>query len=112
MTIEYGAIYTMAERGAYTGKPRPVVIVQNSKVELLSVLMVPLTTHDNQAPDLRIRIDPSVENGLQKTSFAMCDKIAAIAVANLGKQIGCATREQLRQIRSALDYLLSDSDTD
>jgi len=47
---------------------------------------------------------------LASQSFAMCDKISAIPVANLGRQIGSVTRDQLVQIGVAVHFLLSDTD--
>ena len=51
--IERGAIYRMAECGAYTGRPRPVVVMQNPNVGRDSVIVVPLTTGDAQGAPIR-----------------------------------------------------------
>lgn len=108
--IKRDAIYTMAARGSYTSKPRPAVILQNPALNLKSVIVVPLTTFDADAPETRIAIEPSPTNGLSIRSFAMCDKIAAVPVSNLDKEIGVLTREQLTDIRTVIQFLLSDTD--
>lgn len=105
-----GSVYTMAAKGAYTSKPRPVVIVQNSAIELASVIIVPLTSFDSDTPDMRIPISPAPENGLTAMSFAMCDKIASVPTGNLGKEIGRLTEAQMLLILESLQFLLSDSD--
>jgi len=76
--IERGSIYSMAERGAYTSKPRPVIVMQNPNVRLESVIVIPLTSRDAQGEPIRIAIDPTADNGLERRSFAMCDKIVAV----------------------------------
>jgi mRNA interferase MazF len=108
--IKRGAIYTMAARGSYTSKPRPAVILQNQALDLKSIIIVPLTTFDADAPNTRITIEPAPTNGLSIRSFAMCDKIAAVPVSNLDKEIGVLTREQLTDISAVIQFLLSDSD--
>lgn len=108
--IRRGSIHTMAARGNYTGKPRPVIILQNSAVELQSVIVIPLTTFNDGAPEIRVPIPPSEANGLSSLSFAMCDKISAVPVGNLGREIGSITREQSREIDIAVQFLLSETD--
>lgn len=108
--IKRGAIYTMAARGSYTSKPRPAVILQNPAFDLKSVIVVPLTTFDADAPGTRVAIEPAPANGLSVRSFAMCDKLAAVPVANLDKEIGALTREQLTSISAVIQFLLSDTD--
>jgi mRNA interferase MazF len=100
----------MAAKGAYTSKPRPVVIMQNTAIRLASIIIVPLTTFDDDSPDMRIPIQPTTENGLAARSFAMCDKIASVPVINLGEEIGRLTEAQMRLIFESLQFLLSDSD--
>ncbi|MFZ0381952.1 MAG: type II toxin-antitoxin system PemK/MazF family toxin, partial [Solirubrobacteraceae bacterium] len=58
-----GEIYTAAARGGYTGKPRPVVIVQDDRFDATSsVTVCPLTTNPVDAPLVRIPIEPSDDN--------------------------------------------------
>ncbi|ETZ52076.1 type II toxin-antitoxin system PemK/MazF family toxin [Mycobacterium avium] len=50
-----GDIYIAAARGAYSGKPRPVVVVQDDRFDATaSVTVVPFTTSDVDAPLFRI----------------------------------------------------------
>lgn len=60
-----GEIYVAAARGAYTGKPRPVVIVQDDRFDLIqSITVCQLTTRFVSAPLVRLDVEPSENNGL------------------------------------------------
>jgi len=107
--IERGTIYRMAERGAYTGKPRPVIVMQNPNVRMDSVIVIPLTSNDAQGAPIRIEIDPNAENGLDRRSFAMCDKIQAIRWDRLVEPpIGRLPDELLRQIQDTVYDLIDE----
>ena len=109
--IERGAIYRMAERGAYTGKPRPVIVMQNPNVQLDSVIVIPLTSNDSHGAPIRIAIDPTAENGLDRRSFAMCDKVQAIRRDGLVEPpVGRLSEALLRQIQDTV-YDLIDQGT-
>lgn len=58
------------------GKPRPAVIVQTDALprQHASVVVCQVTTQINDAPDLRITIDPGKRNGLRARSQVMADK--------------------------------------
>jgi len=74
--VRRGAIYTAAARGAYSGKPRPVVVIQDDRFDATaSVTVVPFTTSDVEAPLLRIPVQPSGTTGLAETSRLMVDKV-------------------------------------
>ena len=108
--IERGGIYTMAAKGAYTGKPRPAIVVQTDALALDSIIVIPITRDFVDAPSIRIALEPSTTNGLKARSWAMCDKISTIPSANLGERIGTAGIEEMRHITSALLLILELSD--
>ncbi|AXO23858.1 type II toxin-antitoxin system PemK/MazF family toxin [Mycobacterium avium subsp. hominissuis] len=67
-----GDIYMAAARGAYSGKPRPVVVVQDDRFDATaSVTVVPFTTSDVDAPLFGIVVQPSETTGLAETSRLM-----------------------------------------
>ena len=69
-----GDIFTAATRGAYTGKPRPVVIIQDDRFDATaSVTVCPLSSNPVEAPLTRIPIEPSELNGLEQPSKLMVD---------------------------------------
>jgi mRNA interferase MazF len=87
--LRRGEIYTAAARGPYTGKPRPVLIVQDDRFDATaSVTVCPFTTSPVEAPLLRLPIDPSEENGLDQPSQIMVDKVTTVPRSSLGDRLG------------------------
>jgi mRNA interferase MazF len=87
--VRRGEIYTAAARGPYTGKPRPVLIVQDDRFDATaSVTVCPFTTSPVEAPLLRLPIDPSEENGLDQSSQIMVDKVTTVPRSSLGDRLG------------------------
>lgn len=84
-----GNIYTAAARGVFSGKQRPVVVIQDDRFDATtSVTVVPFTTSDVEAPLFRIPLQPSDRTGLAKTSRLVVDKVMAVARASLSRQVG------------------------
>lgn len=76
-------------RGVYSGKPRPVVIVQDDRFNATaSVTVCPLTTNPIEAPLFRLPVEPSEPNGLDQLSFLMVDKVTTTPRDNLGDHLG------------------------
>jgi mRNA interferase MazF len=87
--VRRGEIYTAAARGPYTGKPRPVLIVQDDRFDATaSVTICPFTTSPVEAPLLRLPMDPSDENGLDQPSQLMVDKVTTVPRSSLGDRLG------------------------
>ena len=102
-----GEIYTAAARCAYTGKPRPVVIVQDDRFDATaSVTVVPFTTNPVEAPLLRIRIEPSDDNGIPQPSSLMLDKVTTVPRSALGERLGRLREEELVQLNRSLTVFL------
>ncbi len=102
-----GEIYTAAARGPYTGKPRLVVIVQDDRFDATASLTVcPFTTNPLDAPLLRIPVEPSDENGLDRPSSLMVDKVTTVPRSNLGERLGRLGDEHLVQMNRALMVFL------
>ena len=70
-----GDVVTVAAAGDY-GKPRPAVIVQTDAFpeNHASVVVCQLTSELVDAPDFRVTIEPTPENGLRLKSQVMTDK--------------------------------------
>lgn len=84
-----GDLYTAAARGAYTGKPRPVVIIQDDRFDsTASVTVCPLTTSPVEAALIRIAIEPSTGTGIEKPSRIMVDKITTMPRENVRDHLG------------------------
>lgn len=102
-----GEIYTAAARGPYTGKPRPVVILQDDRFDATaSITICPFTTNPVEAPLIRLPIDPSEENGLDQPSQLMIDKVTTMPRSNLGERLGRLRDDELVALNRALIVFL------
>jgi mRNA interferase MazF len=98
-----GEVWTASAGGDYTGKPRPVVIVQDDAFPATaSVAICAFTSDPTEAPLFRIEIAPSETNGLRSVSRLMVDKIAAVPRVRLGQRIGALSDEDLLRLNRAL----------
>ncbi len=98
-----GDIHTAAARGAYTGKPRPVVIIQDDRFDATtSVTICPLTTNPVEAPLTRIAVEPTAGTGIELPSQIMVDKITTMPRSNVGDHLGRLADEDLVRLDRAL----------
>jgi mRNA interferase MazF len=105
--VTRGEIYSAAARGAYTGKPRPVVVVQDDRFDATaSVTVCPFTTNPVDAPLVRIPIEPSDENGLDRPSSLMIDKITTVPRSGPGERLGRLRDDELVQLNRSLMVFL------
>ena len=82
---------TIAMQGDF-GKPRPALVIQSDQFNehaTVTVLLVSGTLVD--APLLRVVIQPSEINGLQKPSQVMIDKAITVKRDKLGEAFGSAS---------------------
>ncbi|OUP09781.1 type II toxin-antitoxin system PemK/MazF family toxin [Collinsella sp. An2] len=101
-----GEIWTMRD-DLYASKARPVVIVQSDEIAGFdSVVLCLLTTYDNTDAATRVRVEPSAENGLERTSFVMTEKIASVSRSMLGKRIGILEEVYMKQVSQSLKVVL------
>ena len=99
-----GEIYTAAARGPYTGKPRPVVMLQDDRFDATaSVTVCPFTTNPVEAPLLRLPIEPSEDNGLEQPSQLMVDKVTTVPRSSLGERLGKLRDGELRSPEPVAD---------
>ena len=102
-----GDLYMAAARGAYSGKPRPLVIVQDDRFDATaSVTVCPVTTNPVEAPLTRIIIEPSPRNGLDQPSRLMVDRVTTMPRANLGEHLGRLPEPDLLRLNRALIVFL------
>lgn len=106
-----GDICTAAARGAYTGKPRPVVIVQDDRFDATaSVTVCPMTTTEIDAPLLRIPVEPTDITGIQQRSQIMIDKVTTMPRASVGEHLGRMPDAEMVRIDRALLVFLGLAD--
>lgn len=102
-----GDIYIAAARGADTGKPRPVVIVQDDRFDATaSITVCPLTTDPVEAPLTRIMLEPAETAGIEYPSRIMVDKITTVPRANARNRLGRLADSDLARLNRALVVFL------
>ncbi|HZT87652.1 MAG TPA: type II toxin-antitoxin system PemK/MazF family toxin [Stellaceae bacterium] len=102
-----GEIWTVSGGSAYTGKPRPAVIVQDDRFDATrSVTICSFTTSPVEAPSLRIPIEPNETNGLREPCRLMIDKITTVPRGRVGRKIGRLAPSDIVRLDRALFVLL------
>src|SRR5215472_9457104 len=106
-----GDVVTVAATGDY-GKPRPAVIVQTDALSEshASVVVCQVTSELANAPDFRITIDPTPENGLRLRSQVMADKPVTVRRERIGKKIGRLGNQDMARLGIALAFVLGLAD--
>ena len=83
-----GELVTVATPGDY-GKPRPALVIQSDLFdEVPSITLCLVTSTLRETPLVRITVDPSPENGLQRISQIQVDKVITVARERVGRVIG------------------------
>src|ERR1041385_3355462 len=88
MEVKRGELVTVALQGE-NGKPRPALVVQSILFEAhATITLAPLTSEIIEPADFRVLIQPTEQNGLEKPSQVMADKIQTAARGRIGRSIG------------------------
>lgn len=96
-------VWTAAEGTGYTGKPRPVVIIQDDRFDATeSVTVCAFTTDPTEAPLIRLPIVPDELNGLREASSLMVDKITTVPRSKLGERIGNLSDQDMIRLGRAV----------
>ena len=97
-----GDLVTIAMQGDF-GKPRPALVIQaNHFSELSSVTVLPITSTLVAAPLLRVTVQPTAENGLQKPSQVMVDKAMTVKRDRVGPVFGRIDADTLIAVERCL----------
>ena len=104
LVLQRGLIVTVAATGAYSGKPRPAVVVQANRwlQGHPSVTLCPLTSTLINAPLVRLTVTPNASNGLKKPSQLMADKLFSLPTTSIGAVVGVLDPERLNALDLAL----------
>ena len=99
-----GAIVVVAAKGAYTGKPRPAVIVQADLYNPThsSLTLCPITSDCVDAPLFRVTLPPGERTGLATVSQVMVDKVVSVPRAAIVREVGRCDALHLELIEEAL----------
>lgn len=102
-----GEIWTAAAGSGYSGKPRPVVIVQDDRFDATgSVTVCAFTTDPTEAPLIRLPVEPDERNGLRVPCSLMVDKITSVPRSKLGGRIGRLADEDIVRLGRAIVVFL------
>ncbi|MCW4113672.1 type II toxin-antitoxin system PemK/MazF family toxin [Aurantimonas sp. MSK8Z-1] len=103
-----GDVVIVALAGDY-GKARPAVVLQNDRLDgrLDSVVIALRTTFDEGARVLRIAVDPTTENGPEKSSRIMVNKLYSLPSHRVREAIGHLDDETMLNVDRALLMLLA-----
>jgi len=105
--VKRGEIWTVAGGPDYAGKPRPAVILQDDRFDMIdSITVCSFTSDPTDAPLFRLPVEPTGGNGLRQTSRIMVDKITTIPRTKLGTQIGRLADEDLVRLNRAVIVFL------
>ena len=104
MAVTRGAIVVVAAKGAYTGKPRPAVVVQADLFNPThaSVTVCPITSDCVDAPLFRVTLPPGERIGLTTVSQVMVDKIVSVPREAIAREVGRCDALHLEHIDDAL----------
>lgn len=106
-----GDIYIAAARGAYAGKPRPVVIVQDVRFDATaSVTVCPLSTDPVEAPLIRIAVESTPATGIEQPSRIMVDKVTTMPRSKVRDRLGRITDADVVRLDRALVVFLGLAD--
>jgi len=102
--VKRGAIVVVAARGAYTGKPRPALVVQSDLFNAThaSVTICPITSDCVDAPLFRLSLPPGSRTGLNSVSQVMIDKIVSVPRAAISGEIGECDATELEAVDGGL----------
>ncbi len=101
-----GNLVSIAMQGDF-GKPRPALVIQaNLFAEHTSFTVLPITSTLVHAPLLRVTIQSSAENGLQKNSQIMVDKAMTVMREKIGVVFGRIDANTLIEVERCLAVFL------
>jgi mRNA interferase MazF len=108
LALKRGDIVVVAARGAYTGKPRPALVVQSDLFNDThsSITVCPITSEVIDAPLFRVPLPPGARTGLDLPSQVMTDKIVSLPRSAVNRAIGNCDPEELRAVAHALSRWL------
>lgn len=105
--MKRGEIWTVSGGPDYAGKPRPAIILQDDAFDATaSITLCPLTTHQIDAPLIRLSVEPSAQNGIKATSHVMIDKITTVSKKKLENRVGLLSDEDVVRVNRAIVVFL------
>ena len=102
--MKRGTIVIVATRGAFTGEPRPALVVQSDLFNPThaSVTLCPITSDCVDAPLFRPTLPPGPRTGLREVSQVMVDKIVSVPRTAISEEVGECIASGLEAIDDGL----------
>jgi len=102
--MKRGAVVVVAAHGAYTGKPRPALVVQSDLFNPThaSLTICPITSDCVDAPLFRLTLPPGPRTGLKSVSQVMIDKIVSVPRGAISAEIGECDARELQAVEDGL----------
>lgn len=102
-----GEVWTVAGGKHYAGKPRPVAIIQDDRFDATeSITVCPLTSDLTEIPLLRIPLASDQDNGLDRASSIMVDKVTTMSRSKLDRHVGEISDTDMLALSRALVVFL------
>ncbi len=104
--MKRGDLVTVALPGDH-GKPRPALVIQSEIFPDTATVTILLVTSDlTDAPLLRLTVEPSPENRLNKSSQVMIDKAMTVRTNRLGAAFGRLDQATMHRVNRSLALFL------
>lgn len=102
--MKRGEIHLAAERGALTGKPRPVLIVQTDIAATLhsTVTICLISSSLTALGHFRVPVAPTPGNGLRQPSEIQVDRLFSLRRENIVERLGRVDSAILGEVDAAL----------
>jgi mRNA interferase MazF len=101
--VRRSEVWTTVAGTGHTGKPRPVVIIQDDRFDATdSVTVCAFTTDPTEAALIRLPVVPDEQNGLRGASSLMVDKITTVPRSKLGERIGRLSDQDMVRLGRAV----------
>jgi mRNA interferase MazF len=102
-----GDIVTVAAPGDY-GKPRPAVIIQSDLLnrDARSTIVALVTSHLQDAPLLRLAIEPTEHNGLRVPSQVQVNRLVSLPCERIGSLIGRLSHQETIELNRLLAVVI------
>jgi mRNA interferase MazF len=104
--MKRGDIVTIAFPGDFV-KPRPALVVQSDRfIGHTSTTVLLMTSDLHDAPELRITVNPTPQNGLRRPSKILVDRAMPAPHVIMGRRIGRLDRDTLVAVNRSLAVFL------
>jgi mRNA interferase MazF len=105
--VARGTILIVSTGGGLRGKPRPAVVVQESRFDFAeTIIVVPLTSYEIDEELAMPLLLPDEGNGLAEASRFMTHRMGAIPKSDVGRVIGLLSKADMERVDLALQMVL------